>query len=52
MTVFKVIRHLVKRRAYLLRNYMTKRSKSVFENKEIAAKLADIHDQYVVVPTM
>ena len=25
-------------------------SKSVFEDKEIAAKLADIHDKYVVVP--
>ena len=29
---------------------MSTRSKSVFDNKEIATKLADIHDQYVVVP--
>ena len=44
------IRHLVISVVYCLRNYMSTRSKSVFDNKEIATKLADIHDQYVVVP--
>ena len=29
---------------------MSTRSKSVYENKEIAEKLADIHDTFVVVP--
>ena len=29
---------------------MSTRYKSVFENKEISAKLADMHDTYVVVP--
>ena len=37
-----------KRRVYFLRNSMYKIY--MFENKEIAAKLADIHDTYVVVP--
>ena len=32
---FNVIRHLVKRRVYVLRNSMSTRSKSVFENKEM-----------------
>ena len=44
----KATRYLVKRRMYFLRKSMSTRSKSVFENKEIAAKLADIHDKYVV----
>ena len=46
----KVGRHLVKRCVYFVRISMSTRSKSVFENKEIAAKLANIHDTYVVVP--
>ena len=29
---------------------MPRRSTSVFENKQIAAKLAHIHDKYIVVP--
>ena len=29
---------------------MSTRSTFVFENKEIAAILADVHDKYVVVP--
>ena len=33
---------------YFLRNYTSTRYKSVFENKEFAAKLANIHDKYVV----
>ena len=42
------IRHLVECRVYFLHNSMFTRSKTVFENKEIAAKLADIRDKYVV----
>ena len=45
----KVIRHLVKRCVYFVRNSISTRSKAVFENKEIAAKLADIHDKYALV---
>ena len=48
----KAISHLVKRRVYFLRTYMSTRYKPVFENKEMAAKLADIHDKYFVVPVV
>ena len=44
----KAISHSVSVVCIFLRNYMSTRSKSVFEKKEIAAKLADIHDKYVV----
>ena len=40
---------LLKPRVYFLLNSMSTRSKSVFENNEVAANLADIYDKYVVV---
>ena len=44
----KAIRQLVDRRVYYLRNSRSTRSKFDFENKEVAEKLADIHDTYAV----
>ena len=40
--------HNIRTDSYYIRNSMS--TSLVFENKEIAAKLADIHDKYVVVP--
>ena len=46
----KSIRHLLKRRIYMVSRSMNTKAKSVFNDPQVIDHLADLHDQYVLVP--
>ena len=46
----KSVMSLVNRRASVLSRTMFRRNESVFDDPDVAAELAEIHEQFVVVP--